>query len=242
MQEYSTSSIPPASEGNMNLLQRIINVFAAPGKCFAAVRANPRWIAPTVLVLLLSLIMTIYIMPAIQKEQHEKMVTQMEDRGMDQEQIDSAIEKMNTPVMKYVMFGSAVIGGLAGILVMAGLWLFVARTLLGGTTSFKHMLEVVSLSMLIPSVGMLLKAPIMRFKETMNVHFSLATFMPDSARETFLYKFLMNTDFFNLWYIAVLCIGIAVVAGLNVKKVWPVVAGLLVLWYLGSAAIGGLFS
>jgi len=67
MQEYSTSSIPPASEGNMNLLQRIINVFAAPGKCFAAVRANPRWIAPTVLVLLLSLIMTIYIMCSMRR-------------------------------------------------------------------------------------------------------------------------------------------------------------------------------
>ena len=242
MQEYSTSGVPSASEGNMGLLQRIINVFAAPSKSFAAVRENPRWIAPTVLVLLLSLIMTIYIARAIQKEQHEKMVTQMEDRGLDQEQIDSAIERINSPVMKYVMYGSALIGGLAVILVMGGVWLFVARTLLGGTTTYKHMLEVVSLSMLIPSVGMLLKAPIMRFKETMNVHFSLATFMPDSARESFIYKFLMNTDLFNIWYIGVLCIGIAVVAGLKVKKVWPLVVGLLVLWYLGSAAMGGLFS
>lgn len=53
------------------------------------------------------MIMTIYIAPAIQKEQHEKMVTQMEDRGLDQEQIDSAIERINSPVMKYVMYGSA---------------------------------------------------------------------------------------------------------------------------------------
>lgn len=29
------------------------------------------------------------------------------------------------------------------------------------------------------------------------------------------YKFLMNTDLFNIWYIGVLCIGIAVVAGLK---------------------------
>ena len=104
-----------------------------------------------------------------------------------------------------------------------------------------QLLEVVSLSSLIPVLGMVIKIPIILSKETMNVHFSLAPFMSDSAKDTFLYKFLMNTDFFNIWYIAVLCIGIAVVGGLKVKKVWPVVVILLIVWYLATAALGNLF-
>jgi hypothetical protein len=242
MQEFTPPHVSPADEGNLSFIQRVINVFMAPSKAFAAVRKNPRWISPTILVLLLSSVMTWYITPAIQKEQKERMITQLENRGMDQEQIDEAVERTQQPWMKYMIFGSALIGGFLVILAMAGVWLFVAKTLLGGETCYKHMLEVVSLSMLIPSVGMLVKAPIIRFKETMNVHFSLATFMPDSAKESLIYKFLMNTDFFNIWFIAVLCIGIAVVAGLKVQKVWPVVVGLLVLWYLATAAIGGLFA
>lgn len=240
MQEYPSPGVSPAKESDMSFFQRVINVFFAPSKTFAAVQKNPRWILPMVLVLLLSTIMTWYIAPAIQKEQQEKMVTQLENRGMDQAQIDEAIEKSQS-WMKYFLYPSAIIGGLLVILAMAGIWLFVAKTLLAGEACYAHMLEVVSLSMLIPTLGMLVKAPIIRFKETINVHFSLATFMPDSAKESFIYKFLMNTDIFNIWYIAVLCIGISVVAGLKVKKVWPLVVGLLVLWYLGSAAIGGLF-
>jgi hypothetical protein len=239
MQENTTTGVPAANEGNMSFIQRVINVFVNPGTVFKAVREKPRWIAPAVLVLLLSLLLTWYITPVIEKEQQEKMVTQLEKRGMDQEKIDEAIQKSQT-WMKYVMYPSALIGTLLMILAMAGIWLFVAKTLLGGQAAYAHMLEVVSLSMLIPTIGALIKAPIMMHKMTMNVHFSLATFLPDSARETFLYKVLMNTDFFNIWFIAVLCIGIATVAGLKVKKSWPVVAGLLVLWYLVTAGISSM--
>lgn len=242
MQAYSTPGVTPADEGNMGFLQRIVNVFMAPSKAFKAARQNPRWVAPAIVVLLLSAGMTWYITPAIQKEQRERMITQLEKRNMDQEQIDTALERLDKPWMKYMMLGSALVGGLLVILVMGGIWMLVAKSVLGGDTRYPQMLEVVSLSSIIPTLGMLLKAPIIRFKETMNVHFSLATFMPDASRESLLYKFLMNTDIFNLWFIAVLCIGIAVVSGLKVQKVWPVVAGLLVVWYLASAAIGGLFA
>ncbi|HOT96095.1 MAG TPA: YIP1 family protein [bacterium] len=242
MQPNSTPGVPPTTEGNLSFLQRLIQLFIKPSAAFAAVRQNPRWITPAIVVLLLTAGMTWYLTPAIQKEQRERMTAQMEKRGMDQEQIATAVEGINKPWMKYMMLGSAVVGSLLVILAMAGIWLLVAKSVLGGEACYAHMLEVVSLSMIIPTLGMLFKAPIIHYKETMNVHFSLATFMPDSSRDSFLYKFLMNSDFFNIWFIAVLCIGIAVVSGLKVQKVWPVVVGLLVVWYLASAAIGGLFA
>jgi hypothetical protein len=229
-----------AQGSDMGFIQRVINLFVNPGMVFKAVREKPRWIAPALLVLLFSLGMTLYITPVIQKEQRDKMVAQMEKRNMDQDKIDEAVESLNKPWMKYMIYGSAIIGTVLIILLMAGIWLFVSKTLLAGEARYAQMLEVVSLTMLIPSVGMLIKAPIMVHKMTMNVHFSLATFMADTAKESYLYRVLMNTDFFNIWYVAVLCIGIATVSGLKLQKVWPVVVGLLVLWYLASAAFGGL--
>lgn len=224
----------------MSFIQRVINLFLNPGIVFKAVRQNPRWIPPAILVLLFSLGLTWYIMPAIQQEQKDQTISQMEKRNVDQDKIDETVASLDKPWMKYVIFGTAVVGSVVGILLLAAIWLFVAKTLLAGEARYAHMLEVVSLAMLIPSVGMLIKAPIMVHKLTMNVHFSLATFMPDSARESYLYKVLMNTDFFNIWYVAILCIGIATVSGLKVQRVWPVVVGLLLLWYLASAAFGSL--
>ncbi len=242
MQSYPTPGLPPTTAGDLSFMQRLVQLFVKPSAAFAAVRQHPRWITPAIVVLLLTAGMTWYITPAIQKEQRERMTIQMEKRSIPQEQIDAAIERLDKPWMTYMMLGSAIVGSLLVILAMGGIWLLVAKSVLGGEARYAHMLEVVSLSMVIPTLGMLLKAPIIHYKETMNVHFSLATFMPDSARDSFLYKFLMNTDFFNVWFIAVLCIGIAVVSGLKVQKVWPVVVGLLVVWYLATAAIGGLFA
>ncbi|HNW58353.1 MAG TPA: hypothetical protein PKI62_01600 [bacterium] len=85
MQEYPTPGVTPVDEGNMGFLQRIVNVFMAPSKAFKAVRKNPRWIVPAIVVMLLSAGMTWYITPAIQKEQRERMITQLEKRNMDQE-------------------------------------------------------------------------------------------------------------------------------------------------------------
>jgi len=68
------------------------------------------------------------------------------------------------------------------------------------------------------------------------VHFSLATFMPDSSRETFLYKFLMSaTDLFSIWAMAVLSIGIAVICDLKINKVWPIVVVVNLLVFALSA-------
>ena len=86
-----------------------------------------------------------------------------------------------------------------------------------------------------------MKLPIMLSQQTINVHFSLATFLSDSAQETFLYKFLSKIELFNIWFIAVLCIGIAVMINKDAKKIWPIVAGLYLVWYLGSSAVGGFF-
>lgn len=240
MQEATHPTETAAQAGTMSFVQRVINVFTNPGKAFTAVKSNPRWIPPAALVIVLGVVMTYLITPVIVQEQQEKTIAQLEERGMSQTQIDEALETSGK-FMKYLMYPSALIGGLLVIVISAGIWLFASNTLLGGQANYKQMLEVAGLSSLISTVGMFIKVPIILAKQTMNVHFSLATFLPDSSKETFLYKFLVNTDLFNVWSIAVLCIGIAVVGGLKTKKVWPVVVALLIVWYLGVAALGNLF-
>jgi len=236
--EEKTFPTPAASKPeDLSLMSRIINLFTNPSATFKAVQIRPSWLVPALIVLVLSIGSTYFLKPVILAEQHRQMVNRMEDRGMSQEQIDLAIEQGNK-FMKYTFYPFAIAGIIGVLLVTAAIWLFVSRTILGGTARYAHLLEVTAYTSLISVVGALIKLPIMLQKESINVHFSLATFMADSAKDTFLYKVLVNTDLFNIWSVALLCIGIAVVNGLKVKKVWPVVVGLLIVWYLGSAAIG----
>ncbi len=238
--EILTQTTPPSPEGNVTMVQRIINVFTNPSVAFKAVKEKPRWVLPVIIVLVLTLIMMIFLNPIIVKEQKERTITAMEDRGMRQEQIDTALEQ-SQKFMKYFSLPLAIIGTLVSLLISAAVWMFVSKTILGGSSLYSQMLEVSAYSSLITSLGGFIKLPIMLQKETINVHFSLATFMPDSAKDTFMYKFLVNTDLFNIWSIVVLCIGIAVVSGLKVKKVWPVVVAIMVIWYLATAALGKVF-
>ena len=240
MENQTNQTSTPAQEGDLNIVQRIINVFTNPSTTFKAVKARPSWLVPVIIVLALTLVITILLKPVILQEQRTRTIESMENRGMSQEQIEQALKQSGT-IMKYAFFPSALIGVLISVLISAGVWLFVSNTLLGGTARYPHMLEVSAYSSIITSLGGIIKLPIMLQKETLNVHFSLATFISDSAKNTLLYKFLANTDLFNIWSIIVLCIGIAVVGGLKVKKVWPIVVILLVIWYIATAALGKLF-
>ncbi|MBN2355083.1 YIP1 family protein [candidate division KSB1 bacterium] len=240
MDEQTVQTSPSAQEGDLNLIQRIINVFTNPSATFKAVKVRPSWLMPVIIVLVLSLVMTYLLQPVIIQEQRAKTITSLEERGMSQDQIDEALAQ-SEKFMKYLIIPMGAIGILVALLLSAAVWLFVSKTLLGGSAQYSQMLEVSAYSSLITTLGGFIKLPIMLQKETLNVHFSLATFMSDSAKDTFIYKFLVNSDLFNIWSIAVLCIGIAIVSGLKVKKVWPVVVVLLIVWYLATAALGKLF-
>ena len=126
-------------------------------------------------------------------------------------------------------------------MILAAVWLFVSNVLLGGSSRYAQLLGVVVYAGFIGLLGFLIKLPIMLSQGTMNVHFSLATLMSDASKETFLYKLLANVELFNLWTIAVTSIGIALVAGLKTKKVWPWVALITVLYWVVAAAVGGAF-
>jgi hypothetical protein len=88
-------------------------------------------------------------------------------------------------------------------------------------------------------LGSIIKSPLILAKKTINIHFSIATFLPASSSDTFIYKLLSKVEIFNIWGIVVLCIGIAIIGRFNIKKVWPIVVGLYTAWYIITSLISG---
>ncbi|RLD12292.1 hypothetical protein DRI50_09270 [candidate division KSB1 bacterium] len=224
----------------MNLIARIINVFVAPSKTFQAVSHKPKWAWPLIISLLLTFAAMWVLTPVVITDSKSTMEEKMLERGMSQDQVDNAVAQA-AKYQKYSIAPTTFVAGLIMTFILAGIWLFVGNTVLGGSAKFAQMMGVIVYSGFIGLLGLLIKMPIMLSQQTMNVHFSLATFMADASKDTFLYKLLANVEIFNIWTIAVYAIGIAIVAKLKVKSVWPWVLILTVLYWAAAAGLGSAF-
>ena len=240
MNENISQSNNPSDVKEMNLLSRIIGIFTSPGATFHAIAAKPKWIVPAIIIILISLGTTYLLRDVILQEQRVKTEEQLIKRGVDSSQKETILDK-NEKITSIAMYPGALVVTAVMFVIVAAIWLFVSNVVLGGQATFNQMLGVSVYRGFIPLVGGLIKAPLMISQQTVNIHFSLATFMSEEATDTFLYKFLAQIELFNVWSIIVLCIGIAVVSKLNVKKVWPWVAIIYLLWFVGSASVSGLF-
>lgn len=224
----------------MSLIQRIIGVFTSPSATFQAIREKPNWIVPLIILLVISIASGMLLRSVIVQEQMTKQQEMLEKRGMSQEQIDEAMSR-GEGWMRTMFYPSIILALIVITLLTSGIWLLVSNTVLGGSAKYSQLLGVVVYRGFIDTVGGLIKLPIMLSKGTMNVHFSLATFLSDDKSGTFLYKILQKVEVFNVWSIAVLCLGIAVMSRKKVSQVWPWVVGIYVLYYVVSTLLGTAF-
>lgn len=229
----------PAPGAKMSIPKRLIGVFTNPTATFEDIKNKPEWIiAALIFIIILSATMYIQFSDAgIIQEQKDLMMQKMEQRGSTQAQIEVA-ERMTDKMRPFIPIITIIQFFIGLIIAGSGVWLFVSNVVYGAKARYGHMLAVTSYTSLIVALGSLIKLPIMLSKHTSFVHFSAATFMSDAARNTFLYKFLMySTDLFTIWIIALLSIGVATVSGAKVNKVWPVVVGINLVFYVILALV-----
>ena len=229
-----------AESPQIGLLSRIVGTFTSPGRTAEAIGAKPNWLVPAIIIILLMLLFTYLAKPVIVQDTVTRIQQMMENKGVPQDQIDTVLNRIESS-MGVRMFAGVTATTAFGIFIWAAIWLFISNIILGVQASYAQMLGINVYRYFITTIGLLIKLPIMLSKQTMNVHFSLATFLPDDQKTTFLYKMLMQVELFNIWAIVVLSIGIAVVSKLDTKKVWPWVVLVYVVWYVVQAALGSLF-
>lgn len=226
-----------AEQKQPKLFSRIINVFFAPTATFKAVKIKPAWLVPAIIYAVLAVAMAHLIKPVAMDVQKEKTIEQLMNRGMDQEQAEELATK-NLGIGQKLMYPMTLIGTFIAFFVLAGVWLFISNIVLGGQAKYAQLLGVVVYKSFIDLLGGYIKVPIILSKQSIDVHFSIAMFLQKS--EGFLYKFLSKIEVFNIWGIAVLCIGIAVMSNREVKRVVPWVVGVYVLYYIVSISVGSL--
>jgi len=77
---------PEATAQEMSAVGRIINVFTSPRKAFESVDANPSWLLPFILILLISVVFILTAQDIIVNDTIAQQESAMLERGTDPEQ------------------------------------------------------------------------------------------------------------------------------------------------------------
>ena len=220
----------------MGLGKRMVGVFVSPGATFESIRSrvgHADWLVPLIIIAIVTVVTVYMTAPIIQKMNMEQMQTSM---GQDEQ----VMEKMQTIGNVAALVGAPV--GIAAMLFVTSLVLLaLARFILGGETTYKHVLAVTSLSSLVGIPAAIVTVPLMLAKESVYVQVGFGLLLPDSMAETFLARLLFNLNFFSIWQYALVGMGLGIVSGISTKKAVIGVFVLLVLYAVGSAALQTMF-
>ena len=210
----------------MGLVKRMVGVFGSPGATFEAVRARvgvADWLVPLILVMIVSAVSMYMLTPLM-----DEMNAALKDAGEHAQ----AIGRVSTVIS--ATFGVAIM-----LFVIAAILLGLARLVLGGETTYRHVLAVSSYSSLVYIPSSIVTVPLMIAKESIEVQVGLGLLLPDSMAESFLAYFLNALNVFSVWQYALTAIGLGIVSGISTKKAAIGVFVLFILYALGWAALQG---
>jgi hypothetical protein len=235
-------------------MQRVANTFSAPSKTFQDIkRGNRSWWMPYLIMIVISYIFFAAITTKIGWNQVAQNTIHMNQK--QEEKLAQAPPAQREMTMKFTQYGME--GGFAAspILVLAGVAIFslvlwgTINFVFGGKATFGSVFAVWMYASL-PGIIKTLLGTIVIYAGMAPESFNMANFAPTSigaflnVQETnaAVYKLASALDFTTIWSMALLGIGIAIVAGVKRSSGYVAVFGwwaIITLVGVGWSAIMG---
>ncbi len=232
----SPVSEPSSPKG---LLARAIGVFFSPRETYADIVARPRVFGALVVVVgIIAATQFAFLSTDIgQQAQLDQQIERMESFGFTV--TDQMIEGMErqAPLTRYFAVGGITVFTPLMMAVMAGIGIVVFNALLGGEATFRQVYSIVIHSGFIGALQQLFVMPLNYARESMSSATSLAVFLPMLDDASFLGRLTGSIDFFQIWSLISLAIGLAV---LYRKRTAPIAWSLLAVYaiiVLGIASV-----
>jgi len=213
----------------VSLTRRIWGVFATPRATFEALSQSIGaldLVVPLLILLALSIGSQVIVGPLAIEEQTQRIL-QREDIPDDSK--DAILERMERSVgspSRYLIGTATVIIWYA---VLGGIVMFFGAFILSGQATYKETLAVVLYAHLVGIAEMILKIPLMLQTGTTRVETGLALLLPGSLDGTLIYRFFHRLDFFSMWKILLVIIGVALIYKVEEKRARVVLFGAWVL-------------
>ncbi len=210
-------------------------IYSAPTKAFTKLAEKPKWLIPLIIVVIVSLLLTLLAVSKVNWEEQRTRITEMmQSRNVPQERIDQQLRRM-TPT-------TGLIQGLIAVLIITplGILIFtlllnVLIPLLGSPGSFKKTFSVTANSAMVRIPGAIVKAILIFIKGSPEVYTSLVLLFPKMQHKGFLFNILARIDFFTIWELILVGLGLKVLFNISGKKTYYIVFGLWLLYIILSS-------
>jgi len=206
----------------------ILDIYFAPGKVFTALKEKPKWIIPLVIVLVVVALTAVMPLNLAREEITMRQEEALRERGLTEEQMEQARQFTQGPV--------AMISGAlsAAIFTVILLLIFTLVTnlfvpLFGGESGFKKVFSVICFSSLVVIPSAILKLIMIAITKSPYVTTSLAMFVPALGKDSFTYQLLAGFDFFVIWEMILVSMGISVTNNIPRKNAYTLV---FVIWFV----------
>jgi hypothetical protein len=205
----------------INHLGRLFGVLFSPGKTFAEIVQRPSWLAPTAVLILLSLVASVLF---VQRVDWREVISQQIEKSSRASQLSAEQKEQQIEAGAKIAPVFGYVGGLLGpafVLLLACLVMWGAYSILAGVnpgflTSFS--ITAHSFMTALVSTPIFLLVIFLKPKGTIDIEnpvaTNLASLLPDDSAK-WLVTLLKQFDIFTIWTLLLLAIGFAAV---NPKK------------------------
>ncbi|MFH1688954.1 MAG: Yip1 family protein [Candidatus Eisenbacteria bacterium] len=185
-----------------------------------------KWWLPVIITIVVGIGIALYTVPTfIAPVQADAVREAVMERGGTEADVEQAMSISGAMMVPMSLIGVVVV---TFILVFAAAGaVHLLMKMLGGKGKFRHARAIVAWSMLITTLGSLVKLPMMIAKKNMVVETGPSLFFKNLEPSDRLFKFLSSFDIFTIWWMVVLAVAMAVVYRVSRGKSWVAVA---ILW------------
>jgi hypothetical protein len=214
--EAASFTPPPSAEpAPLSEVGRMVGVFTSPKTTFTDIVARPRWYAPVILLCVVGLC---FVFLLSQRVGFERIVQQSLDQNpktqnMPAEQRAQSI-KMGTTIGSVFGFVAAVAFPPISVVVVGGVLMFIANSMLGSKLRFGQMCAIAAYAFLVNVVSTILTAIVMliRSPEDFDVRnplaFNVGAFLNPDSTAKWLLSLATSLDVFAFWTMALIAIGL----------------------------------
>ncbi|MBA7568090.1 hypothetical protein ES708_09811 [subsurface metagenome] len=197
---------------DLTLVQRMLSVFHNPRATFTSLTKSVSLadiLVPFLLLLVLSMGAQTLMRPLAMEEQEQRILLQ-EDLSEEQKEVildrmDTASRRMSGPVGYAIGLGTNIVW----YLLLAGIIMFMGSFILGGQSSYKVTLAIVLFASLVGVVEMIVKTPLILQTQTLRIETGLDLLLPGSLDQTLVGRFFHRLDFFSMWKVYLMALGVA---------------------------------
>ncbi|MCX7784802.1 MAG: YIP1 family protein [candidate division WOR-3 bacterium] len=204
------------------------DIYLAPKRFFIQLKTKPQWVIPLILVVISSIIVA---MVALATYSPEERLAQLRERNLTPEQLERAEKVISGPMVWISAIVAAVIFTPILLLITSVIINFLIP-LLGSNSNFLITFGCITSAALVRIPSMFVKVILMLIKGTPFVHTSFVLFFPMLSKESFLFRLLSRIDFFTIWEIVLIALGLQTVYELKDKRSYYLIFGIWLLYII----------